>query len=136
MAGNQKDLADWALEKSEQYLESAKANLSEGRLYVAAEEAFRAIENCLEAMLYQRGIIKIAYPGGQKEFVGRLALQFLVRDNLVNKGIIQHKDYDLYLAYASRLHKAGYTYGRFEKNELVAAMEFAERLYYRARKGV
>lgn len=49
----------WALEKAEEYLTSAKKNLDEGRLFVAAEETFRAIENSLEAMLYEQGIRNI-----------------------------------------------------------------------------
>jgi len=89
MANGQKDLADWALQKAEQYLQSAKSNLEDGRLFVAAEEAFRAIENSLEAMLYSQGISKIAYPGKDKEFTGRLALQFLVRDSLLNRKLIE-----------------------------------------------
>ncbi len=132
MAESQGDLGKWASEKAEEYLSSAKDNLEEGRHYVAAEETFRAIENSLEAMLYQQGVKRIAYPGTQKEFTGRLALQFLVRDNLVNKGVITQADYNKYLGYAARLHQAGYRYGAFEEKELRKALEYAEDLFHRA----
>jgi len=132
MANDQKDLADWALQKAEQYLQSAKSNFEEDRLFVAAEEVFRAIENSLEAMLYSQGISKIAYPGKGKEFTGRLALQFLVRDNLLDKKLIERRDYDKYLAYAAKLHQAGYRYGTFEENDLEDALEYAENLFHRA----
>lgn len=134
MAESREDLAKWALDKAEQYLGSAKDNLGQDRLYVAAEEIFRSIENSLEAMLYQQGITKITYPGREKEFAGRLALQFLVRDNLVQKRIITHADFDKYLAYAAKLHKAGYQFGSFSEKELESALEYAENLYYRARQ--
>ncbi len=111
---------------------SAKNNLEEDRPFVAAEEVFRAIENSLEAMLYQQGIKRIAYPGGEKEFTGRLALQFLVRDNLLEKKIISRADYDRYLGYATKLHQAGYRYGSFEEKVLQDALEYAEDLYHRA----
>jgi uncharacterized protein (UPF0332 family) len=132
MAENPKDLAEWALGKAEEYLESARSNLEEDRLFVAAEEIFRAIENSLEAMLYRRGIKRIAYPGSEKEFTGRLALQFLVRDNLMDKGLISKGDYDRYLAYAAKLHQGGYRYGFFEEKELKKAIEYAEDIFHRA----
>ncbi len=132
MEKNQEALVDWALKKAEQYSYSAKQNVEEDRLFVAAEEAFRAIENSLEALLYLRGITKIAYPGKAKEFTGRLALQFLVRDNLLDKKIISRQDYDKYLAYAARLHQAGYRYGSFEAKEVRHALEYAENLFYKA----
>ncbi len=132
MEGSQEDLAKWALDKAEEYLGSAKSNLEEGRRYVAAEEIFRAIENSLEAMLYQQGVKRIAYPGTGKEFTGRLALQFLVRDNLVKKKLISQAEYDKYLGYAAKLHQAGYRYGVFEEKELKNALEYAEDLFNRA----
>lgn len=132
MANDQKDLADWALQKAEQYLQSAKSNFEEDRMFVAAEETFRAIENSLEVMLYSQGISKIAYPGKDKEFTGRLALQFLVRDNLLNKKLIERRDYDKYLAYAAKLHQAGYRYGSFEEKDVREALEYAENLFHRA----
>jgi len=132
MAKNQGDLADWALQKAEEYLQSAKSNIGEDRLFVAAEETFRAIENSLEAMLYSQGISKIAYPRKGKEFTGRLALQFLVRDNLLDKKLIERQDYDKYLAYAAKLHQAGYRYGSFEEKEVEEALGYAEDLFHRA----
>lgn len=132
MAESREDLVKWTLEKAEEYLMSAKGNLDEGRLFVAAEEIFRAMENSLEAMLYQQGIKRIAYPGREKEFTGRLALQFLIRDDLLRKGIISQGDYNQYLGYATKLHHAGYTYGSFEEKELRKALEYAEDLFHRA----
>jgi uncharacterized protein (UPF0332 family) len=132
MVESQEDLVKWALSKAEEYLGSAKSNMDEGRSFVAAEEIFRAIENSLEAMLYAKGIKRIAYPGREKEFTGRLALQFLVRDNLLNKKLISRAAYDNYLAYAAKLHQAGYHYGSFDDKELPKAMEYAEDLFHRA----
>lgn len=132
MAESREDLVKWSLEKAEEYLSSAKENLGEGRLFVAAEEIFRAIETSLEAMLFQEGVTKISYPGREKEFVGRLALQFLVRDNLVRKAVVSRADYDNYLAYASALHQAGYKYGSFEEKKLNEALAYAEDLFHRA----
>jgi uncharacterized protein (UPF0332 family) len=131
MAESQKDLVDWAAQKAEEYLASAKTNLDEGRLFVAAEEIFRSIENSIEAMLYARGIKRIAFPSKGKEFTGRLALHFLVRENLLKAKVISSEDYGKYLNYATKLHQAGYNYGSFEENELRQSLEFAEGLFYR-----
>ena len=108
MAKNQADLTRWALRKSTEYLESAQINLEANRLYPAAEEVFRSTENSLEAMLYAKGIRIIEYPGTRGKFTGRLALQFLVRDNLVQTGVIDRKTYERYMAMATQLHRAGY----------------------------
>ena len=132
MVKSREDLVRWALEKAEEYLLSARQNVEEERLFVAAEEIFRAMENSLEALLYHRGVKRIAYPGKEKEFTGRLALQFLVRDELVSKGIVTSDDYDQYLRYASDLHRGGYSFGTFEKQYLENALEYVERLFYRA----
>jgi len=132
MVENREDLVKWALEKAEEYLMSAKKNLEEGRLFVAAEEIFRAMENSLEALLYQQGVKKIAYPGKEKEFTGRLALQFLMRDNLLKKKIISEADYNRYLSYATKLHQAGYKYGSFDEKQLEEALAYAEDLFNRA----
>ncbi|MFA6328333.1 MAG: hypothetical protein WCY41_02730 [Candidatus Micrarchaeia archaeon] len=125
-------MAGWALQKAEQYLQSSRYNLGEDHMFVAAEEAFRAIENSLEAMLYLQGVDKIAYPGREKEFTGRMALQFLVRDNLLNRKLITRPDYDKYFSYAAKLHQAGYRYGSFEEKDVEGALEFAEGLFHRA----
>lgn len=132
MAESREDLVKWALEKAEEYLLSAKGNLDEERNFVAAEEIFRAIGNSLEAMLYAQGIRRIAYPGTGKEFTGRLALQFLVRDSLLGKNAISRGDYDKYLGYATRLHHAAYRFGSFKEKELRDALEYAEDLFHRA----
>ena len=132
MVKSRGDLVRWALEKAEEYLLSARQNVEEERLFVAAEEIFRAMENSLEALLYHKGVKRIAYPGKEKEFTGRLALQFLVRDELASKGIITSDDYNQYLRYASDLHRSGYSFGTFEKEYLENALEYVEKLFYRA----
>jgi uncharacterized protein (UPF0332 family) len=132
MVESREDLVKWALNKAEEYLLSAKKNFEEDRLFVAAEEIFRAIENSLEALLYQQGVKKIAYPGKEKEFTGRLALQFLVRDNLLKRRIISEADYNKYLSYATRLHQAAYKYGSFDEKQLEDALAYAEDLFHKA----
>lgn len=52
MAESREDLVKWALEKAEEYLISAREDLEEDRLFVAADEISRAMENSLEALLY------------------------------------------------------------------------------------
>jgi HEPN domain-containing protein len=136
MAKSREDLVRWSMRKAEEYLESAQNNLGEGRLYPAAEEIFRVIETTLEAMLYYYGVRKIEYPG-KKRFKGRLALQFLIRDTLLNMGRIDKKTYDEYLDLASELHLAGYTHGRsFDEEVLKNALKFAEELYYKVKATV
>jgi len=100
---------------------------------VAAEEIFRAMENSLEAILYHKGVKRISYPGKEKEFTGRLALQFLIRDELVSKGTVSTEDYDCCLRYASDLHRAGYSYGSFDRKYLEDALEYAEKVFYNAK---
>ena len=65
-------------------------------------------------------------------FTGRLALQFLARDNLLKKKIISKSDYDKYLKYATKLHQAGYRYGSFDEKTLENALAYAEDLFHRA----
>ena len=108
MAKSREDTVKWCLRKSEEYLQSAQDNIRASRLFPAAEEVFRSVESTLEALLYSRGAKKIEYPGSEKKFTGRLALQFLVRDNLVRAGIIERTVYDKYLSLATELHMAGY----------------------------
>ena len=127
MEKSREDLVKWAINKAEQYLKSAKDNLSNGRLYPAAEDIFRTIETSLEAFLYYNGIKKLEYPGKKKRFTGRLALQFLVRDTLVKRKIIKEEIYNRYLELATDLHSGGYEFGRyFKKDELNKAFEFVE----------
>jgi len=61
-------LVRWALERAEEYLQSAQDNLEAGRLFPAAEEIFRSVETALEALLYHYGVRKIEYPGTEKKF--------------------------------------------------------------------
>jgi hypothetical protein len=83
MEKNRESLVKWTLEKAKEYLESAKDNLVKNRLFPCAEDIFKAVETLLETLLYYHGVKKIEYPGLTKEFKGRLALQFLVRDILL-----------------------------------------------------
>ena len=134
MAKSREDLVRWSLRKAEEFLASAKNNLDEDRLFPAAEEIFRAIETTLEALLYHFGIRRIEYPGKVKKFTGRLALQFLIRDNLLRRGRISREEYDRYLALASELHLAGYQQGRvFNTDELEEDLKFAEDLQTKAK---
>ena len=127
MEKSSEDLVKWAIDKAEQYLKSAKDNLSNGRLYPSAEDIFRTIETSLEAFLYYNGIKKLEYPGKKKRFTGRLALQFLVRDTLVKRKIIKEEIYNRYLELATDLHSGCYEFGRyFKKDELNKAFEFVE----------
>jgi len=132
MAKSREDLVKWSLQKAEEYLKSARNNLDETRIFPAAEEIFRAVETTLEALLYHFGTRKIEYPGTVKKFTGRLALQFLIRDNLARPARISREEYDKYLALASELHLAGYEQGRvFELGELERDLRFAEDLWTR-----
>lgn len=134
MARSRGGLARWALQKAEEYLGSAQANIEAGRLFPAAEEVFRSVENSLEALLYGRGVTRIEYPGSRGKFTGRLALQFLVRDNLVKTGVLEQRVYDEYMRLATDLHSAGYKPGtRFSVEELRDSLRFAEDLLTRAR---
>jgi len=120
-------LVKWSLQKAEEYFSAANSNFEAGRLYPAAEETFRVIETALEALLYYYGIKKIEYPGKEKNFTGRLALQFLIRDNLVNTNKISRNINNKYLEVASALHQAGYTQGKvFYVNEVKDYLKFAE----------
>lgn len=134
MAKSREDLVRWSLQKAEEYLQSANENLKAGRLFPAAEEIFRSVETSLEAMLYHFGTKKIEYPGRRKKFTGRLALQFLVRDNLVRTRRIESSIYDRYLAIASELHLASYMQAKtFQAKDLNDNLKFAEDLLTKAK---
>ncbi len=134
MAKNLGDSVKWCLRKAEEYLASAQDNIQAGRLFPAAEEVFRSVETILEALLHLRGIEKIEYPGTGRKFTGRLALQFLIRDNLVRKGIIERAVYDKYLSLATELHMLGYMPNKtFSAEELRESLIFAEDLLVKAK---
>jgi len=134
MAKSQDDSVKWCLRKAEEYLQSAQDNIGAGRLFPAAEEVFRSVETVLEALLRLRGVEKIEYPGAGKKFTGRLALQFLIRDNLVRKGLIERAVYDKYLSLATELHMSGYMPNKtFNSEELRETLKFAEDLLVKAR---
>ena len=134
MAKSREDLVKWCLKKAEEYLQSSQENIRANRLFPAAEEIFRSVENTLEALLHNFGIRKIEYPGGRKKFTGRLALQFLIRDKFVKAGRLESVVYDEYLGMATELHKASYQPGRaFSSEELKENLRFAEDLLTKAR---
>jgi uncharacterized protein (UPF0332 family) len=134
MAKNQDDSVNWCLRKAEEYLQSAQDNIRAGRLFPAAEEIFRSVETVLEALLRLRGIEKVEYPSTGKKFTGRLALQFLIRDNLVRKGIIERAVYDKYLSLATELHMFGYMPNKtFSLEELRETLRFAEDMIVKAK---
>ena len=134
MAKSREDLVRWSPDKAEEFMQSARRNLDEGRLFPAAEEIFRAVETTLECLLYNFGVRKIEYPGSIKKFTGRLALQFLIRDNLLRRGRISRQEYDKYLALATGLHLAGYQHNRvFKPAELEEDLKFAEELQTKAK---
>lgn len=104
------------------------------RLFPAAEEIFRSVESTLEALLYYFGVRRIEYPGKKKKFTGRLALQFLIRDNLVKAGRLEREVYNEYLILATELHRASYQPSMtFNKEKLVENLQFAEDLLTRAK---
>jgi len=127
-------LVRWCLRKAEEYLHSAQENIRAGRLFPAAEEIFRSVESSLEALLYNFGVRKIEYPGTQTKFTGRLALQFLIRDNLVRAGWLERTVYNKYLSLATELHMAGYQPSKtFSIEELKEDLQFAEDLLTKAK---
>ena len=68
MARNQEALVQWAVNKSQEYLDSATDHIDSGRTYPAAEEIFRSVESSFTALLYSEGIEKIEY----REYGGKL----------------------------------------------------------------
>jgi len=134
MARSREDMVNWSLKKAEEYLQSAQENIRADRLFPAAEEIFRTIESTLEALLYHLGIRKIEYPGERTKFTGRLALQFLIRDNLIRTGRLERTVYDKYLSLATELHMAGYQPSKtFNPEELRESLRFAEDLLTKAK---
>ena len=134
MAKSREDSVKWCLKKAEEYLQSAQENIRVNRLFPAAEEIFRSVESTLEALLYNFGVSKIEYPGTRTKFTGRLALQFLIRDNLVRAGRLERAVYDRYLSLATELHMAGYQPSKtFSIEELKENLRFAEDLLIRAK---
>jgi len=134
MARNREDTVKWCLKKAEEYLQSAQENIRAKRLFPAAEEIFRSIESSLEAFLYNIGVRKIEYPGERTKFTGRLALQFLIRDNLIRAGRLERTVYDKYLSLATELHMAGYQPSKtFNLEELKENLRFAEDLLTKAK---
>lgn len=129
MEKSQDDLVNWFEQKAEEYMLSAELNLKEGRLFPAAEELFKSVETSLEALLYLSGIKKIEKDGNRGKFTGRLALQFLIRDNLLARGKINQKTYNAYLEMASDLHSGGYEKGKYFDEKIIKKyFQFAEDL--------
>ncbi|MGQ9468804.1 MAG: hypothetical protein ACUVTD_03125 [Nitrososphaerales archaeon] len=66
--------------------------------------------------------------------MGRLALQFLIRDNLVRAGRLNRGYYDKYPALASELHLASYQPSKtFMIEDLKEDIRFAEELLTRVK---
>ncbi|MEM5793505.1 MAG: hypothetical protein QXY45_04100 [Candidatus Aenigmatarchaeota archaeon] len=128
MVKNRRELAELALKKAEQYLDSANDNMKKKRFFVASEDIFRAVETSLESLLYFFDVKKIEYPSKKEKFKGRLALQFLVRDVLVKPGRIGKDVFDKYLELASNLHYGSYSFKVVDENSLEGYFEFAENL--------
>lgn len=134
MAKSPEDSIKWCLKKAEETPQSAQENIPAKRLFPAAEEIFRSVESTLEAFLYNFGVRKIDYPGERKKFTGRLALQFLIRDNLVRAGRLERALYDKYLSLATELHMASYQPNKtFDTEELKENLRFAEDLLTKAK---
>ena len=129
MARSQERRVQWAIRKSQEFLDSASNNIDEGRTYPAAEDIFRSVESSLTALLYNEGITTIEYPQYGENLRGRQALQSLMRENLLRKGIITDEEYQTYRRFVSALHQAGYRPGKtFKESELQESIEFAEDL--------
>lgn len=87
--------------------------------------------------MYNFGVRKIEYPGEWTKFTGRLALQFLIRDNLIRAGRLERAVYDKYLSLATELHMAGYQPSKtFSSEELKENLRFAEDLLTKTRSTV
>lgn len=127
MAESQDSSLEWFLQKAEEYLASAFANFDSKRFFPAAEEVFKCFETLLECLLFSYGVKKIEFSSPSKKYSGRLALQFLVRDNLVHQGRISQKIYNYYLEMASELHSGSYSVGKhFNSKTLKEYLEIAE----------
>lgn len=134
MARNQERRVQWAIKKSQEYHDSATDNIEAGRTYPAAEEIFRSVESSLTALLYSVGIEEIEYPRYGENLTGRQALQPLIRENLLNRGIITNEEYQTYRRLVTDLHHEGYRPGKtFNDNELQDYSEFAEDLLIKTR---
>ena len=134
MARNQERRVQWAIQRSQENLDSATDNIKAGRTYPAAEEIFRSVESSLTALLYSVGIIKIEYPKYGEKLTGRQALQPLIRENLLRRGIITNEEYQTYRRLVTDLHHEGYRPGKtFNDKELHDYSEFAEDLLIKTR---
>jgi uncharacterized protein (UPF0332 family) len=127
MAESQDNSLEWFLQKAEEYISSASLNFENKRFFPAAEEIFKCFETLLECLLYFHGIKRIEFGAPAKKYSGRLALQFLVRDNLIHAGRVSQKTYNYYLEMASELHGGGYSVGKhFNSKTIQNYLEIAE----------
>lgn len=135
MAKNQEERVQWSVQKSQEYLDSAIVNIKAERTFPAAEEIFRSVESSLTGLLYSVGIVEIEYPRyGEDDLKGRQALQSLIRENLLRRGIISDEEYQTYRRLVRELHQKSYRPGEFfEEGEVLQYSEFAEDLLVRAR---
>ena len=134
MAGSQERRVQWAIKKAQENLDSATDNIEEGRTYPAAEEIFRSVESSLTALLYSVGVEVIEYHRYDGKLTGRQALQPLIRENLLRRGIITDEEYQTYRRLVTDLHHEGYRPGKtFKDSELLGYAEFAEDLLVKTR---
>jgi hypothetical protein len=134
MAGSRERRVQWAIKKSQENLDSATDNIEAGRTYPAAEEIFRSVESSLTALLYSVGVEVIEYPQYGGKLTGRQALQPLIRENLLRRGIITDGEYQTYRRLVTDLHHEGYRPGKtFKDSELQGYAEFAEDLLVKTR---
>ena len=80
-------------------------------------------------------MVEIEYPRyGGDNLTGRSALQPLIREKLLNPGIISDEEYQTYRHFVSDLHLRGYIPGEtFEESELKEYSEYAEGLLIKAK---
>jgi hypothetical protein len=131
---NREERVQWALQKAQEYLDSAITNIQAGRKYPAAEDIFRSVESSLTAILYNEGIQTIEYDDWSRKFTGRQALQALIRENLQRTGIIEDIEYQTYRNLVNDLHHEVYRPGKtFDDSELLHYTKFAEDILIKAR---
>jgi len=135
LARNPEERVRWSIQKSQENLDSAIADVKAGRTFPAAEAIFRSIESSLAGLVYSTGTTDIEYPRyGQDSLTGRSALRRLVNEVLVRNGIITSEENQTYRRLVTELHQKSYIAGEtFEESEIQGYSEFAEDLIVRMR---
>jgi hypothetical protein len=91
----------------------------------------------LTALLYNEGVERIEYQEYGGGLTGRQALQPLIRENLLGRGIISGDEYQTYRRLVTDLHHEGYRPGKtFDYGELQEYYEFAEDLLVKTRAAI